>query len=191
MDLARHLEFIDSKKLISHGGSQGGGVALAIAALDPKVFLTCADVPSYSYLKGRLATRNGSIGEVNEYVDSGMITQEEALNLMAKIDKWSKKHKNVIKVHVDDDYHAGSYVYLIPHVCTYKTMGLTIFYIPQCTRELPVQFFCYPDDLRALISGLTKMAKLLKTPKKKYNTSPLVKRTKELEKQLLNSMRNK
>lgn len=86
MDLAKHLEFVDSKKLISHGGSQGGGVALAIAALDPKVFLTCADVPSYSYLKGRLATRNGSIGEVSEYVDSGMITQEEALKTLQYID---------------------------------------------------------------------------------------------------------
>lgn len=86
VDVARHLENVDPQKLMIHGGSQGGGVALAVAALDSNVYLTLADVPSYSYLPGRLETRNGSIAEIAQYIDEGHITKEQALKTLSYID---------------------------------------------------------------------------------------------------------
>jgi cephalosporin-C deacetylase len=86
VDVARHFEKVNPKYMISHGGSQGGGVALAVAALDSQISLTLADVPSYSYLPGRLETRNGSIAEIAQWIDQGHITQENALKTLSYID---------------------------------------------------------------------------------------------------------
>lgn len=86
LQMAKTLDEIDRTRLIIHGVSQGGGVALAVSALDDSVFLTLADVPSYSYLPGRLETRNGSIAEIASYVDEGKIGKEVALHTLNHID---------------------------------------------------------------------------------------------------------
>jgi cephalosporin-C deacetylase len=86
IDLARHLPYVNPKYIINHGGSQGGGVALAVAALDQDIFVTLADVPSYSYLPGRLETRNGSVAEIATWIDQGKITKENALKTLSYIE---------------------------------------------------------------------------------------------------------
>ncbi|MCD8561964.1 MAG: acetylxylan esterase [Acholeplasmataceae bacterium] len=68
IELVKTLDFVDPKKVILHGGSQGGGIVFALAGLTD-VYLTFADVPSYSYFKGRIETRNGSIREIADYMN--------------------------------------------------------------------------------------------------------------------------
>ena len=42
---ARRLPHVDSTRIVTTGGSQGGGIALAAASLSPEVFATMPDVP--------------------------------------------------------------------------------------------------------------------------------------------------
>lgn len=86
VQFAKSLDQVDNQKIIVHGASQGGGIALAVAALDQSVILSLADVPSYSYLPGRLATRNGSISEIASFIDEGHLSTNEALKTLNYID---------------------------------------------------------------------------------------------------------
>jgi len=72
---------------------------------------------------------------------------------------FSKRNPAVLRVGVDDDCHAGSDVYLIPHESRYELWGVTVLYIPQCTGEKPIRFFLYPNHLRAMMKALEVMAK--------------------------------
>lgn len=45
VEAARSFELVDSERLAVTGGSQGGGLALAVAGLEPTVKLTLPDVP--------------------------------------------------------------------------------------------------------------------------------------------------
>ena len=63
--LLRALEIIeaqpewDGKRLIVHGRSQGGGQAIAAAGLEPRVTLTCAQIPALCDQSGPMANRIG------------------------------------------------------------------------------------------------------------------------------------
>lgn len=59
---------IDVNRLILEGGSQGGGLVMAVAALDHRPWLAMADVPSYSNLEQRVWNKQGSFSAVAEYL---------------------------------------------------------------------------------------------------------------------------
>lgn len=81
-------------------------------------------------------------------------------DLFDVLDKCIKKYPEIVEVRVDDDYHCGSSVYLIPHEDKYHLWGTTVLYIPQCTGEKPIRFFLYPSHLKGMIESLQIMAKL-------------------------------
>ena len=47
---AKHLPGVDSSRIVTTGGSQGGAIALAAASLAPEVFATMPDVPFLSHI---------------------------------------------------------------------------------------------------------------------------------------------
>jgi hypothetical protein len=91
--------------------------------------------------------------------------------MMGKMDKFVQKNPSIIACGVDDDYHASSDVFLIPHQNSKQFWGVTALYVPQCTGEKPIRFFLYPEHLKGLIAGLNEMAKRIKaTGNKKLST---------------------
>jgi len=62
--LARELPGIDPKRVVVEGGSQGGGLSIAMAGLVPDVSLCLADVPSYGWIEKRIFDRSGTFGTV-------------------------------------------------------------------------------------------------------------------------------
>jgi len=66
--LARETPEIDSRRIAVSGHSQGGGVALGLAALDRSVSLCMADVPSSCWMEHRIATRSGGGAGIADYL---------------------------------------------------------------------------------------------------------------------------
>lgn len=74
MDCVRALDFacaqpeLDANRLAVTGGSQGGALTMAVAALDDRPFLAMPDVPSNSNLELRVIGEYGSFGAVADYL---------------------------------------------------------------------------------------------------------------------------
>ncbi|MDY0074339.1 MAG: acetylxylan esterase [Acholeplasmataceae bacterium] len=85
IDFASAQPFVDSSKIILHGGSQGGGIVFALAGLK-EVYMTFADVPSYSYFEGRIQTRNGSVSEIADYIDEHHLFLKDILDCLSYFD---------------------------------------------------------------------------------------------------------
>lgn len=83
--LVKTLDFVDEDKVILQGGSQGGGIVLALAALTD-VFLVYADVPSFTYFRGRMDTKNGSIREIEDFVKEKNLNREEIIGNVQYVD---------------------------------------------------------------------------------------------------------
>ncbi len=66
--LARETKEIDGTKIAIAGGSQGGGMALAVAAFDSSVKLCMADVPSNCWLEKRVFGRSGGGNQIAEFI---------------------------------------------------------------------------------------------------------------------------
>jgi len=66
--LARETPEIDPERIAAEGHSQGGGMALGLAALDRSVSLCMADVPSSCRMEHRIATRSGGGAGIAEYL---------------------------------------------------------------------------------------------------------------------------
>jgi len=66
--LARETPEIDADRVCVTGGSQGGGMSLTVAALEPSVALCMADVPSACWLEKRLYDRAGGYGKIAEFL---------------------------------------------------------------------------------------------------------------------------
>ena len=66
--LARETPEIDSQRIAVAGHSQGGGLALGLAALDRSVALCMADVPSSCWMENRIATRSGGGAGIADYL---------------------------------------------------------------------------------------------------------------------------
>ena len=62
--VAREMPEIDPGKVVVEGGSQGGGLSIAVAALVPDVSLCLADVPSYGWMEKRVFGRTGTYSAV-------------------------------------------------------------------------------------------------------------------------------
>lgn len=68
IDLALGLPHIDRARVAVVGGSQGGGMALAAAALHPVVSLCLADVPTFCWLEKRVFDKSGGFGAIQDYL---------------------------------------------------------------------------------------------------------------------------
>jgi cephalosporin-C deacetylase len=66
--LARETKEIDAKRIAVAGGSQGGGMALGLAALDRSVALCMADVPSNCWMDERIFLRAGGANGIADYL---------------------------------------------------------------------------------------------------------------------------
>jgi cephalosporin-C deacetylase len=73
-DALRALDFacsqpeVDPSRVVVEGGSQGGGLSIAMSALDSRPFLALADVPSYSDLTARVLGGHGAMASVADYL---------------------------------------------------------------------------------------------------------------------------
>lgn len=68
IDFAYTREEIDKDRIIVEGGSQGGALAMAVAALDHRVYASLADVPSNSNIEKRIEGSYGSFSSVTGYL---------------------------------------------------------------------------------------------------------------------------
>ena len=66
--LAAETPEIDTARIAVNGGSQGGALSLAVAALEPSAALCMADVPSSCWLEKRLFDRAGGYGQLAEFL---------------------------------------------------------------------------------------------------------------------------
>jgi cephalosporin-C deacetylase len=66
--LARETPEVDPRRIAVEGHSQGGGMALGLAALDRSVALCMADVPSSCWMEQRIETRSGGGAGIADYL---------------------------------------------------------------------------------------------------------------------------
>lgn len=68
IDFACSMKEVNSKKIIVHGMSQGGGIAMAVCALDKRPKLGLFNVPSHSDLETRVIQGSGAYRAVQDYL---------------------------------------------------------------------------------------------------------------------------
>ncbi|EFM08921.1 Cephalosporin-C deacetylase [Paenibacillus curdlanolyticus YK9] len=74
MDCMKAIDFacaqaeVDSSRIVVEGGSQGGALTIAMAALDDRPVLAMADVPSNSNLERRVEGMHGAFAAVTVYI---------------------------------------------------------------------------------------------------------------------------
>jgi hypothetical protein len=95
-------------------------------------------------LNDYLEKHNRSINTLSGYDD------------MRCMDAFCEEHPDVIRVHVDDEHHCNSYVYIIPHEGKTRYMGATVVFVPQCCNVMN-QFFLYPEDNRGLLNACLRL----------------------------------
>lgn len=92
--------------------------------------------------------------------------------MLQHVEKFAKKHPEVVLLSCDDSYNAGSGIVLIPHRTQEEYWGTTMVIIPQCTGEPPLEMFLYPGHSLAFEKALhafnQESRKKQKTAKKKY-----------------------
>lgn len=74
MDNMKAIDFsctrpeLNSSKIIIEGGSQGGGIGMAVCALDDRPWLALMDVPSNTNIEKRVEMANGKYSSVTDYL---------------------------------------------------------------------------------------------------------------------------
>ncbi len=68
IEVAVRTPGVDPARIGVNGGSQGGAMALGMAALHPAVSLCLADVPSSCWLEKRLFDRSGGYGQIADFL---------------------------------------------------------------------------------------------------------------------------
>ncbi|WP_168119714.1 acetylxylan esterase [Paenibacillus sp. HB172176] len=74
MDSLKAVDFacaqaeVDAARIVVEGGSQGGALAMAVAALDDRPSLAMVDVPSNSHLTQRVEGMHGAFASAAEYI---------------------------------------------------------------------------------------------------------------------------
>jgi cephalosporin-C deacetylase len=86
INVASDIPEIRGKALIVTGGSQGGALALAAAALSPKVALCLCDIPSGCYLPGRVKGRHGSYSGVERLIKQQPELEQPILKTLSYTD---------------------------------------------------------------------------------------------------------
>jgi cephalosporin-C deacetylase len=86
IDFACAQEEVDSSRIILEGTSQGGGLVMAVSALDPRPFLAMAQVPSNSDLTRRVAGAHGVFGAVGDYLRNYPEQTDQVLRTLSYFD---------------------------------------------------------------------------------------------------------
>lgn len=68
IELARSVTEFDGSRIAVHGISQGGGMAISMAALHKSVSLCMSDVPSNSWFEKRLFDRTGGVANIAAFL---------------------------------------------------------------------------------------------------------------------------
>jgi cephalosporin-C deacetylase len=68
IDFACEQEEVDVTKIVIEGGSQGGGLGMAVSALDDRPVLAMVDVPSSSNLVRRVEGYHGAFSSIAEFL---------------------------------------------------------------------------------------------------------------------------
>jgi hypothetical protein len=82
--------------------------------------------------------------------------------LIRAIERWVDRNafaRNVQQCRIDDSYHAGSDVFLIPHEHDGEYWGTTVLVVTQCDGQPPCEFFLYDHHAKGLYSALDKILK--------------------------------
>ncbi len=86
VEAAKAIPEIDSARIGITGGSQGGGVALAVAALSSDVKLCMADVPSSCWFEKRLFDKSGGAADLSNFIKNRPETLERILDNLRYFD---------------------------------------------------------------------------------------------------------
>ncbi|NIK76232.1 cephalosporin-C deacetylase [Paenibacillus castaneae] len=86
VDVAVMQREIDSSRIAVMGGSQGGGLALLCAALNPKVCAVVADIPNMCHLDYGIMNSTGSLTEIAQYLKRYPEKLSEVLDSLAHFD---------------------------------------------------------------------------------------------------------
>lgn len=87
VDAARALPGVDASRVIIAGGSQGGGIALAVAGLVPDLLGVMADVPFLCHYERALAvTDSDPFGEIRRYLATHRGHEDAAFATLANFD---------------------------------------------------------------------------------------------------------
>lgn len=86
LDFAQSQPEINPNKLIVTGGSQGGALAIAVAALDNRPCLCMADVPSNSDIIGRIEGEHGSFSAVADFLRTHPQHQRRVYETVSYVD---------------------------------------------------------------------------------------------------------
>ncbi|MCX7848560.1 MAG: acetylxylan esterase [bacterium] len=84
--VAREHPALDAARLAVDGASQGGGTALAMAALDHSVALCMADVPSACWMEKRIFDRTGGAKHIAHFLEDHPELVETVLSTVSYCD---------------------------------------------------------------------------------------------------------
>lgn len=106
-DILNILPFVDTTRIAVHGGSQGGGLALAVAALRPGVAAVASGVPFPARPDLEFdAVRAEPYAELQRAISEGAATREQVLRMTSFVDVTaflSRVHQPCLIVYSPDD----------------------------------------------------------------------------------------
>ena len=100
-NIVMNFDFVDENRVYSFGGSQGAGLALACAALEPKIKKTVAYCPFLCDFKKAYELNGGAFSEIQDYfvrTDPRHETEEYVFNRIAYVDVSNLAHRIKAKV---------------------------------------------------------------------------------------------
>lgn len=98
IDVACEMAEVDTSRIVIEGGSQGGAIVMAVAALDDRPVVALADVPSNSNLQKRVENAQGSFGVVTEYLRHYPDQTEHVFRTLSYFDTMNMADKISCKV---------------------------------------------------------------------------------------------
>ncbi len=89
-------------------------------------------------------------------------------DLSNRIERWAKKHLEVIVLGCDDNVYASSRVFLIPHKIEGYFHGTTWVVVPQLEGQ-PTVFFTYKEHVEGFLTAIKALHAEHKKPQRKEN----------------------
>ncbi len=86
IDFAQAQPEVDGRRIVIEGGSQGGALGMAVAALDPRPMLALVDVPSNSNIEARIEGNHGSFSAVADYLKQWPLQTEQVFATLSYFD---------------------------------------------------------------------------------------------------------
>lgn len=98
VEAAAEMPEVDAARVASAGGSQGGGLALAAAALGRRVCAVAADIPNLCHLDYAVMHSTGSVSEVADYVSRHPERLDEVLERLSYYDMMNLAYRIEVPV---------------------------------------------------------------------------------------------